>query len=109
MLKELSEETIVKLMEWVVKLEQENLNQLDDEDRSTIVKKIYDKLEGGINVNSMLLYSGPKEDRDEMFSLQVHTDWYGHRCYAPFSLSPPSSLMNIVACIFTGDTDFHVV
>ena len=73
------------------------------------IKKIYDKLEGGINVNSMLLYSGPKEDRDEMFSLQVHTDWYGHRCYAPFSLSPPRDLDNIAACIFTGDTDFHVV
>ena len=51
MLKELSEETIVKLMEWVVKLEQENLNQLDDEDRSTIVKKIYDKFKEEIKCN----------------------------------------------------------
>ena len=50
MLNEFSEETILKLMEWVVKLEQENLNQLDDEDRSTI-KKIYDKFKEEIKCN----------------------------------------------------------
>ena len=51
MLNEFSEETILKLMEWVVKLEQQNLNQLDDEDRSTIVKKIYDKFKEEIKCN----------------------------------------------------------
>ena len=51
MFKKINEDSIMKLMDWVVKLEQENLNQLDDEDRSTIVKKIYDKFKEEIKCN----------------------------------------------------------
>ena len=51
MFKKINEDSIMKLMDWVVKLEQENLNQLDDANRYDIVKKIYDKFKEEIKCN----------------------------------------------------------
>ena len=51
MVKDLSEETIKKLMDWVVKLEQENLNQLEDENRYSIVQQMYNKFKEEIKCN----------------------------------------------------------
>jgi len=69
-----------------------------------LIKQIYEKTKGGINFNSMLLYSGPQGN--SLFTLRACT-----RCYRPCC----ENLVYIncfierdrTACIFTGDADLN--
>lgn len=45
MLKELDDDVVNRLMDWVVKLEQENLDCFEDDEKQYIVKEIYKKIE----------------------------------------------------------------
>jgi len=43
--KELNDDLVNRLMNWVVKLEQENLNSIEDDYKQDIVIEIYKKIE----------------------------------------------------------------
>lgn len=70
-----------------------------------IFKKVYEHLDGNINTNSMLLYSGPLQScKDEK------------RCYAGYFTSHYLSFFHDfhyylygVACVYSGDSDFNLV
>ena len=49
MVKELNEDLIIKLMNWIVNLEKENLNSIEDEYKWDIATKIYKKIEEELN------------------------------------------------------------
>ena len=86
----------------------EFINNIDYalKNRSTI-KKIYDKLQGKINLNSMLLYSGPPLNKQ---STLLFSDRLYGRCYHfPTSWSNECNIWNKPACIFTGDANLNFV
>lgn len=113
---ELDSGTILKQKDWVfipynyrynqrkIKIEKLfNENKLDIEEfknsidyalfHRKLIKKIYEKVEGGINENSMILYSGPV-DNSHFQTLNFQE-----------TLHNPHVLIPRVGCIYTGDAD----
>ena len=80
-----------------------------DKDRCQKIKGCYKKIDGGINQNSMFLYSGPSEGEGvSMYFLGGGIRWdhnyhwscfYDHHCYS----------RRRVACLYTGDGDLNKV
>lgn len=64
------------------------------------LKKIYDSLEGKINENSLVIYSGPNIDEVE----DKFTPYYGFRHSLEFCYS---EIYGNVGCIYTGDVDLN--
>lgn len=71
------------------------------------IKKIYDKLQGKINLNSMLLYSGPSLNKQS--TLLLSDRLYGKCSHFPTYWSNEYNIWNKPACIFTGDTNLNSV
>lgn len=69
-------------------------------------KDIYDSLNGKINQNSMLLYSGPLNKND-----YNQNCFYGKksRCFCNHLFWRDCDIYNRVGCIYTGDTDLNIV
>lgn len=67
------------------------------------LKNIYDKLEGGINQNSMILYSGPKHSQ---IKYDLLVSGFGCRSYGylPWFYR---EMYDRPACIYTGDADLN--
>lgn len=60
------------------------------------IKSAYEKVAGGVNLNSLLLYSGPaKDDRDYMMYLMISDVFERMRCRR-------------VGCLYTGDSDCDI-
>ncbi|WP_315367868.1 MBL fold metallo-hydrolase [Prevotella koreensis] len=85
---------------------------LERDDIKKKIKDIYKKIEGGINQNSMFLYSGPLErDSKPYYKREIYC-YHGYRlchyhrhcdcCKYYFDLSK-------VACLYTGDGDLNIV
>lgn len=70
------------------------------EKKRKLIKKIYTSVAGGINQNSMFLYSGPTEENIERNSY--------HFNYSYFQLCHYFNINNI-GCIYTGDGDLNIV
>ncbi|AYQ57608.1 hypothetical protein MS2017_1946 [Bathymodiolus thermophilus thioautotrophic gill symbiont] len=82
--------------------------------RRTEIKKIYTKVKGNINQNSMLLYSGInclyKDCKQEAFCFDCPYRYF--RCYAEFHHIRWYRMVkqrHRVSCIYTGDTDLNKV
>lgn len=73
--------------------------KLSGTDGGKVFRKIYNKLKGRINLNSMLLYSGTK---NRYKNLKVYSS-----LEHPFPFVPGRT--NHVGCIYTGDTDLNKV
>lgn len=79
------------------------LSNLENTTLKNKMKNIYDKLQGKINENSMLLYSGPDLSNDlrkyQYFHLSHHKTLLinSNFCYTCLCMS---------GCIYTGDSDF---
>lgn len=71
-----------------------------------MIRDVYNSLKEKINLNSMLLYSGPMDSRNNLVLLP--SPWYciSHYHYNPHYMH---ECLNRVGCIYTGDTDFNVV
>lgn len=62
------------------------------------LKKIYNNLNGGINRNSMIVFSGPLDGDFPMRKLLFHKN-------IPFICSSDDFVNDRVACVYTGDAD----
>lgn len=63
------------------------------------LKQVYSRIDGNVNENSMLVYSGPEK---------VNGDWcLCHECYDDCPL--PRYCYQKVGCIYTGDSDLNKV
>lgn len=60
------------------------------------IKSAYEKVTGGVNVNSLLLYSGPAKDDSEYFSYMMFQDTFKR-------LIPRRA-----GCLYTGDSDCDI-
>lgn len=67
------------------------------------LKEIYNDLEGKINENSMVLYSGPLEDK-KSFLKESYSLSYDSPC-----LHKPFEFNNRIACVYTGDADLNKI
>ncbi|MDP1758702.1 MAG: MBL fold metallo-hydrolase, partial [Thermodesulfovibrionales bacterium] len=80
---------------------------IDYPENRQLIKKIYEKVTGRINQNSMLVYSGPEND-DRRF---VCSHYRCHGCYPDCEICccecHPRS-RNRAGCIYTGDADLNV-
>jgi len=79
-----------------------------DEDVRQKIKACYKKIDGGINQNSMFLYSGPSEEKDSgMHSTFRRRRW----CHFYFFSSFYDHYFDSerVACLYTGDGDLNKV
>lgn len=79
--------------------------KIKEKETTKKIKRVYDRLDGRINQNSMLLYSGPKNTRIFKNHCFCGNNLYSH-CY-PFLHN--RCLNNKIACIYTGDTDLNIV
>ena len=67
------------------------------------IKKAYNELDGKINQNSLILYSGCRE-KMKAYTKWVHKDLHGY--FSWFHFDYP---MGKVACIYTGDADLSKI
>lgn len=77
----------------------DNINSILSTKIKSKIRNIYKEIEGGINENSMFLYSGPPEELHRYFHRQMITQC-GHCFYCPFY---HHNLIHRVACLYTGD------
>lgn len=73
------------------------------------IKDIYESIEGGINQNSLILYSGPiKPNQWHNYCISYPQSFESlfcrHRCFVGYDL-----FFDNVACVYTGDTDLNEV
>lgn len=73
-----------------------------------ILKSIYDDLDGKINQNSMIVYSGPEQDNNDYFISAIN---HFHDCNekSKDNIKRLSNSLKRTACIYTGDTDLNIV
>lgn len=80
-----------------------------DKDRCQKIKDCYKKIDGGINQNSMFLYSGPSEGEGVgMYFGEGRRRWYHnyhHSCFCDHHFYSRGR----VACLYTGDGDLNKV
>ena len=80
-----------------------------DEDVRQKIKACYKKIDGGINQNSMFLYSGPSVGKGvSMYSWKGRRRWYHNYHYSCFCDHHFYSRRR-VACLYTGDGDLNKV
>lgn len=70
-----------------------------------IFQRIYDELDGEINQNSMLVYSGPSY-KSTFPRIECFTSGYGY--LSPFYFRHLIGSDNRMACVFTGDADLNI-
>ena len=85
----------------------ETIESIVNKDKRKELKDIYDKLEGGINQNSMVLYSGPKSSNHSYDVFVSSFDFRGLRYCYPYYHRFFIDDSNRPACVFTGDADFN--
>lgn len=81
-----------------------NINKLINDEKyfekkRKLIKNIYTLVAGGINQNSMFLYSGPTEENIECNSYHFNCLWFRLYFYRT----------NNIGCIYTGDGDLNIV
>ena len=86
----------------------ENPGYVLDKDRCQKIKGCYKKIDGGINQNSMFLYSGPSKGEGVSIYFWVGgISWYhNHHCGCLYDHYFDSDR---VACLYTGDGDLNKV
>ena len=72
-----------------------------------LFREVYDKLDGKINQNSMVVYSGVKNNNSFHFD-RHNSNFYGHSLHR-FQDCYWRHEKKGVSCIYTGDTDLNVV
>lgn len=75
-------------------------------DNKKRIKNSFEKLDGGINLNSLILYSGPSKN-DHNYRLYSH-----FQGFIPFNIIPflcECLYTDKCGCIYTGDTNLNVV
>ncbi len=75
------------------------IQQLSDKNSRNELKAIYKKLDGNINENSMLLYSGPRDEFSAKDMWMYESTAHEYYCTLNYK--------NQVGCIYTGDSDFN--
>lgn len=71
------------------------------------IKKIYKKISGNINENSMFLYSGPLREKDSnIYYWRRIACWSDTPCL-PFNYCVHPHYSDKVACLYTGDGDLN--
>lgn len=91
------------------------LGNLTDEKKRKILKKIYDKVDGNINENSMFLYSGPSANTtNNGFSYRLVCSCYRDCCSDCFHNCHNYRHIQFIiedrpACIYCGDGDLNKV
>jgi len=80
-----------------------------------LFREVYDKLDGKINQNSMVVYSGVKKNSSLHFD-RYNLNFYGYRCtnfefyhYHYHYRKRRIHKRKGISCIYTGDTDLNVV
>ncbi|MCK4441821.1 MAG: MBL fold metallo-hydrolase, partial [Sulfurovaceae bacterium] len=71
-----------------------------------LFKEVYDKLDGKINQNSMVVYSGAKKNNSSPDLHRHSLNFYG---YSLYHFKDCYYKNKSVSCIYTGDTDLNVV
>jgi beta-lactamase superfamily II metal-dependent hydrolase len=80
------------------------LDAINNRKEKNKIKEIYENLDGNINQNSMMLYSGPKDYKHVYFLEKCNKSCkYFHPCYSCYNLKNKR-----VACIYTGDSDLNI-
>ncbi len=88
-----------------------DINRLDDlkyvEANRADIKECYKKIDGTINENSMIVYSGPLHKNHDYHIVVAYSNylWDWHYLYHRY----PHHLWHKPACIYSGDADFNKV
>lgn len=79
----------------------------------TKVKEIYDDVSGQINQNSMMVYSGPRGNHNNITIESFYQCDYRYPAFFSYKYTYPLNRFcctsNRVGCIYTGDSDLNVV
>lgn len=73
------------------------------------IKGIYEKIDGNINENSMIVYSGPLYENYHFVDAHYNCLWDWHYLYRYHHYVNFHDLCHKPACIYSGDTDFNKV
>ena len=68
------------------------------------IRKIYSQLQGTVNQNSMLVYSGPLSSNNYKRNYQ-----FCQSCSTPIYYNRIDNRLNRVACVFTGDMNLNTI
>ena len=90
-----------------------DINEFKDDlnysiDNRKAIQKVYDSLKGGINKNSMMLYSGPAESNQKKYILHtMFSNIFNNLercCYPRYRYK---YIYNKVGCVYTGDANLN--
>ena len=80
-------------------------------ENSKKIKGIYEKIDGNINENSMIVYSGPLHENHHYHIVDAYSNylWDFHYLYRYHHYVDFYNLWHKPACIYSGDADFNKV